>query len=333
MPTQSFRWLATDGQHGGLEAALSPSAKSQRKQERNRKIAERAMEETPSLASAEANTALSSTELNAKIDSGTARQLAERVDDAMKSGDAARMNAARLFAKGVDEDRLRILSTNAGESKYHPDKKAFTLTAEGAQTTRTIFHEDRHLHDHQSTVTYTAEKMSKNGTELREYTVTDANYTTLGYGAERAGATLENRLGRASKGGKGDTAAWRDLKKRLGAKTDDEAKAAIKSKIEAAGLKTSEIRSLSDFVHAASNGKVDFKFGHWPKPLMRDGEPVMRDGKPVMIPHWNETTRVIEPWADYGASLLDNPREAALIRELFPVETGIMDEIAEAMLR
>ena len=40
---------------------------------------------------------------------------------------------------------------------------------------------------------------------------------------------------------------------------------------------------------------------------------------------------MLEAWADYSAALVTNPREAVLIRELFPDETAIMEEMMEAM--
>lgn len=318
--------------------ASAPSIKSQLKQERRRKAA---MADVPEFKTAEAKAVLGSTELAAKIDSDTVRKLASDVEDAMSSSDSARRNAARLFAADAKDGRLKIeVVPGAENSNYNMHTKTVTLNESGKASARTIFHEDAHLHDHQSTVAYKSEKPGGDGRRVvREHATSPSDWTTTWYGVERGGKTLANRLGRASRGGKGDTAAWRNLKKRLGVRTDSEARAAIRAKIEETGLldsdgQYSKIKSLSDIVHAASNGKVEFGYGHWPKQRKRaDGTVVMRDGKPVMDPYWNETTRVLEPWADFSASLLTNPREAALIRELFPDEAAIMDEIMEAMLR
>ena len=75
--------------------------------------------------------------------------------------------------------------------------------------------------------------------------------------------------------------------------------------------------SLADIVHASSNGKVDIGAGHY------------KDNNGGS--YWNDRTRVVETWADYFTALIANPDEAALILELFPMETAIMNEMLEVI--
>ena len=274
----------------------------------------------------EAKAVYGSAELASTVEPRALSELLQGVEKSALSDDPARRNATRLIARDVSEGRMKVkVNPDADTSHYLPGERTIELSTRGKASARTVAHEAAHLHDHQLNATYVAEKITQDGTELREFVTPEGQYATTHYGEERGrGMTLHRRLGITNR--KGETAAWRDLKRRLGAKDDADALRTLRARVTSAGLEPSEASSLSDMLHAASNGRVRFLSGHRPKTITRDG-------RTITVPYWNESTRVIEAWADYGAALVTSPREAALMRELFPEETAIMEEIMEAMLK
>lgn len=145
--------------------------------------------------------------------------------------------------------------------------------------------------------------------------------------SEHGSKTLASRF-RASRSD--ETPAWRSLKKRLGAETDDEVMAKIYESDPDIAEHPSDFESLSDIINAASNGKKYIKHRHR---FRRDADGnIIRDRHGNPVPYWDNTTRVIETWADYSASLVVNEGESRLIQKLFPEEAAIMDSMMEVMV-
>ena len=315
-PTRTFSHRTAQQQREELDKALSSQSREEKQRRRDAAAMELVRREQPESLGApftteEARVVFGSTELSSNVEPATVREIAQHVEDSVLSNDPARTNAARLMTRSIDEGRLRIITDEeAGQSHYDHATRAITLNRKGKASARTVAHENAHLSDHQIDATYTARKITQAGEELRSYTTPAGQYATLHYGEERAGKTLMRRIGKANR--RGETAAWRDLKRRLGATTDQQALSKVFERMEALGLEPSDAHNLSDIIHAASGGKMRINYGH-------------KQG------YWNDSSRVLETWADYNASLVTNPKEAALIRELFPAETAIMDEMLEVM--
>lgn len=255
----------------------------------------------------------------------TATRMESSIDDAMNSGDSRRINAAKLLSKDI-KDGFEVESVTTGGSKYLTSVDRVQFDADGAQSPRAIAHELAHRRDYQSTLSYTASKITHDGIADVTLTTSAGSWSTMSF--EYANRTLASRF-KANRDGV--TPAWRDLKRRLGVRNDAE----VMTKIIEANPDIADHRNdyegLSDIIHAASNGKQRISAGHFFRTDV-DGR-VIRDIRGNPVPYWDDTTRVIEPWADYSASLVVNEREAALIQWLFPEETAIMDAMMEVMVQ
>ena len=250
----------------------------------------------------------------------TASRTEAAIDGAMKSGDVRRVNAAKLLAKDI-ADGFEVESVTAEGSKYLTGTGKVQFSPDGAQSPRTIAHELAHRRDDLSALSYTVRKLTGDVT----LTTSSGSWSSMDF--EHGNKTLAWRF-RASR--RGVTPAWRDLKRRLEATTDTEVMAKIYEANPDIADHPSDFAGLSDIIHAASNGKKRIWHGHfWLKDA--DGN-VIRDGNGNKVPYWNDTTRVIETWADYSAALVSNGREAALIQQLFPEEAAIMDAMMEVMV-
>lgn len=313
-PTRTFSHRTAQQQREELDKALSSQSREEKQRRRDAAAMELVRREQPESLGApftteEARAVFGSTELSSNVEPATVREIAQHVEDSVLSNDPARTNAARLMARSIDEGRLRIIADEeAGQSHYDHATRAITLNRKGKASARTVAHENAHLSDHQIDATYTARKITQAGEELRDYTTPAGQYATLHYGEERAGKTLMRRIGKVNR--KGETAAWRDLKRKLGVRTDQQAIESIHARRRALGL--DDVHSLSDIIHAASGGHCRINYGH-------------------KVEYWSDSSRVLETWADYNAALVTSPMEAQLIRELFPAETAIMDEMLEVM--
>lgn len=314
--TRAFSQHTSAEQHDKLGEVTSSQPAEEKRRRREAAAMEQIRRDAPEslevpYTTPEALSVYGSTELTGNVEPEAVRKLAQGVEDSMLSDDPARRSAARLVARSIDEGRLTItIDEGAETSSYSTNTRAITLNGKGKASARTVVHENAHLSDHQLDATYTAKKITQDGEELRTYTTPAGQYATLHYGEQRAGKTLMRRIGKVNR--RGETAAWRDLKRRLGARNDQEAMNAIRERRIAAGLEASEVHGLSDIINAASGGRWWINYRHEPG-------------------YWSEHSRVLEAWADYCAALITNPKEAALIRELFPQETAIMDEILEVM--
>ena len=316
--TRAFSQHTVAEQHDELGKVTSSQPAEEKRRRREAAFMEQIRRNAPEslevpYTTPEALSAYGSTELASNVEPEAVRKLAQCVEDSMLSDDPARRNAARLVARSIDESRLRIIiEENAETSSYNANTKAITLNAKGKASARTVVHENAHLNDHQLDASYTAKKITQTGEELRSYTTPAGQYATLHYGEERAGRTLMRRIGKVNR--RGETAAWRDLKRRLEARTDQQAMDAIHERRRALGLGLDDVHSLSDIIHAASGGRLHCRINYGHK-----------------VEYWSDSSRVLETWADYNAALVTNPMEAQLIRELFPAETAIMDEMLEVM--
>lgn len=257
--------------------------------------------------------------------SSVAMDMASAIDGAIKSGDPDRANAARLLAKDIAEG-FEVESVTADGSKFIPATGEVRFSPDGAHSTRTIAHELAHRRDFVSELNYTARKIGRDGMEDVTLATSAGKWSSMEF--ELDNKTLASRF-RAN--GRGVTPAWRDLKKRLGVKTDAEAEKKLHELRRAAGLTEDAAESLSDIIHAASNGQIRFRHGHFDR-TDADGNTV-RDARGNPVPYWDGTTRVIEVWADYSASLVVSERESRLIRQLFPDECAIMDAMMEVMVK
>lgn len=237
----------------------------------------------------------------------TASRTEAAIDGAMKSGDVRRVNAAKLLAKDI-ADGFEVESVAAEGSKYLTGTGKVQFSPDGAQSPRTIAHELAHRRDDLSSLSYTARKKTADGHADVTLTTSTGSWSTMSF--EHGNKTLASRF-KASRSGV--TPAWRDLKRRLRVRSDAEAKAKLNELRKNAGLARHDAQSLSDIIHAASNGEVSLGYNH-------------------AVSYWDDTTRVIETWADYNASLVINGREAKLIQELFPDEVAIMDAMMEVMV-
>lgn len=300
------------------------SAKSERKAARKMATLEEAERRRIENLSDEAKTVFGSKDFVDTFGTAAASRTESAIDNAIKSGDRRRANAAKLLARDI-EDGFEVESVTARGSKFIPSTGRVQFSPDGAQSARTIAHELAHRRDWRSALSYIAKKITQGGMADVTLTTPAGDWSTLSF--EHGNKTLAARF-RAN--GKGVTPAWKALKKRLGAKSDDEAKAKLVQLRREAGLSTSDVESLSDIVHAASNGEVSLGYGHRYK-TDADGN-VIRDARGNPVPYWDDTTRIIETWADYSASLVSNGREAQLIQQLFPEECAIMDAMMEVMV-
>lgn len=232
------------------------------------------------------------------------------VDDAASSGDQRRENAAKVFAWVLSQSNGIEVDPGKKTSLFSATKNKILLNESGSQSARTILHEFFHNADWLSDVSYSVEKIGRNGVETRSFT-TKGNYSSLLFGKERASGSLVSLL---STNSKGVTRSWTNLKKRLDVKTDNDVKERIKQFILDAGLSKDDIVGLSDIVHSSSNGNIHFGYGHFP------------EGNPPKA-YWDKNTRVLEFVADYSASAISGNAGYALICELFPQEAILIDEM------
>ena len=300
------------------------SVKSDRKAERKNATLQEVERRRVAALSDEAKVPMSSRQFTSTFGHSVASDAERAIDDAMKSGDAARINAARLLSRDI-RDGFEVASLTAGKSCYHTETGRVEFTPDGATSFRTIAHELAHRRDFERALSYVARKITADGEKDVGLTTSAGAWSSTEF--EHGNRTLSSRFRTNSRG---VTPAWRDLKRRLGVGSDVEVVEKVNHLRKSVGLSRDEIESLSDIINAASGGKVSLGYGH-PYRTDSDGNPVLgADGKPV--PYWNDTTRTIETWADYSASLVSNGRESRLIRELFPDECAIMDAMMEVMV-
>lgn len=283
------------------------------RRERKEAVMKKELEQFDAIRTDEAKKIIGSKLFSEKVDSVTLDKVASHLDDAMTSGDKSRRNAAKVLSWSVD--RLSALNVDKGArtSLFDHTDSSITLNSYGLTNPRTILHELFHLADHASNARYTALKIGKDGEASVEYD-TSGNYSSLLFGNERISGGL-SRLMHADK--YGETRSWKDLKKRFAAKDDIDLYDAIKAEIEGINLRSSDIASLSDMINASSNGRISFGYYH----------PDYDDG----TSYWNRATRVLELVADYGSSAVIGGPEFDLIRKLLPKETGLLDEMIEAI--
>lgn len=261
---------------------LEKEAEATREEKRRRKQAaglEKVRREAASMTE-DARAILGNRELASIIDSGTLSELADRVSDAGRSKDKARNMAARLFTMAITSgDKIRL--TDHDGSFFSPHDGKVHLDAIGIKDARTIVHEFGHFLDF------------KLGKSIYASTRSPLlNYVKLQENAK--------------------TKSWSKLCGSLDATNDKEAKEILFRTIKEYGVYGVSEMSVSDIIHAISNGRVLLSYGHF-------------DG------YWNNRTRVVEIWAEFMAMILMNENESSLIRRILPDESAILEQFLEKM--
>ena len=296
--------------------AVSPEKKAQRAQA----IAEEKERRRVAALSDEAKVVFGSKQFVKTFGNAAASRTETAIEDAMRSGDGRRVNAARLLSRDIKEG-FEVERVDSGGSRYLTGTGKVKLDKDGASSVRTIAHELAHRRDELSALSYIATKLTGDV----ELTTSAGSWSSMDF--EHGNRTLAARF-RASKNGV--TPAWKALKRRLKVKSDDEVMAKIYEANPDIVDHPSDFVSLSDIIRAASNGKKSLGYGHAYKTGANGS--VIRDARGNPVPYWDDTTRVIETWADYSAALVTSEREAQLIQEMFPDEAAIMDAMMEVMV-
>lgn len=246
----------------------------------------------------EAKTAITSKWFFNELGSDNAFDVAQMIDDAIASGDKNRALAAKIFVNRLSGDSPFNAAYDGKRSFFDPLTGMITFKNHRIEGD-TAIHEIAHLIDFKVSIPF------------GKSSSTSGSFSSFLF-SSRSGDSLRSMMKIADNG---ETQSWTELKRRIGASSDDEAEEILESLIgdRLQGVKS---RLLSDMIHGASNGKVDLGFGHYDE-----------SGNS----YWDNRTRVLELWADYFSTLIMRPDELALISELFPTETSIMNEMLEVI--
>lgn len=157
----------------------------------------------------EAKTVYGSKQFVETFGNATASRTESAIEDAMRSGDSRRINAAKLLSKDI-RDGFEVESITASGSKYLTGTGKVQFSPDSAKSPRAIAHELAHGRDHLSVLPGGTSPTSTGG------------WSIMSFGKD--GTTLAERFKVEESG---ITPAWRDLKERLGVKSDGEVVAKI----------------------------------------------------------------------------------------------------------
>lgn len=232
--------------------------------------------------------------------SGTTSAAARAVESAMTSGDAARSNAAAVFAASVEDGTSIFKRFRMAKPRYFfsPSDLTIHVPISADAPVRTIVHEALHARDWQQAISWATSAGATLSTNGRQW---NTAWFTNGSGYITALLADDLKAIEAAAAAQG-----------MGAEEY------MLSIIQARGADEtySGIGFLSDMVDAASRGAYNLGHGHHGRAYWR------RDGGRLVG---------AEAFANYGGAAVANEVEYQLMREFFPSTTSTLDDLLEVM--